>query len=103
MTHSTARDRHQLETLWQLPTSQSRSEKNRIFQLLTQAGGALAAFLTGQQQLRIWTKSTRHGIVWFAYDPALGQRISRSSERELRTWLESRHLHPTEGTAFRSR
>ncbi len=93
MAHSTTRDRHHLENLWQIPTADARSKDSQFLQLLAQTGKALVTFLTGQQQLRIWTKSTKQGTVWFAYDPALDQRISRCSEEELRLWLESRHNH----------
>ncbi|MGB3669778.1 MAG: hypothetical protein WA984_06680 [Phormidesmis sp.] len=100
MTHSTARDRHQLETLWQLPTTESCSREPRLkdsklsqlFAQTAQMGRVLVVFLTGQQQLRIWSKSTQQGTVWFAYDPASGQQIARCSEAALRLWLESRHL-----------
>ena len=97
MTHSTAHDRSQLESLWQsslaLPTPPSNAQPAvSLFTLIRQFGQALLVFLTGDQQLRIWTKSTKQGVVWFAYDPRTDRRIAYCTEDELRTWLESRPL-----------
>ena len=96
MTHSTARNRSQLESLWQQPAIERAILREKTFAQTTlqetihQFGKDLLAFLTGAQQLRIWTKSTKQGVVWFAYDPMNDQRIGHASEAELRVWLESR-------------
>ncbi|MEL6939644.1 MAG: hypothetical protein AAFO84_10685 [Cyanobacteria bacterium J06598_1] len=100
MTHSTAHNRSQLEQLWQAPTvarcallpAEDRTS-NSISAAIQRFAQDLLAFCTGTQQLRIWTKSTKQGVVWFAYDPMSDQRIAHCSELELRTWLESRHHH----------
>ena len=87
-------DRNQLEQLWQPPAAQLNSSSATTPQstsLIRQVLAALSTFLTGSQQIRIWTKSTKQGVVWFAYDPASDQRIGHCSENELRTWLETRY------------
>ena len=86
------RDRNQLERLWQQPeTKRNISATNQSVGVVRQIFAALATFLAGSQQIRIWTKSTRQGVVWFAYDPLRDQRIGHCSEDELRAWLEARH------------
>jgi len=106
MTHSNTYNRplnrSQLEALWQQPTAdhkildRSISESNRTSTsstaaTLRQLAKDFLAFFTGSQQLRVWTKSTKQGVAWFAYDPASDQRIAHCSEEELRVWLEMRH------------
>lgn len=94
MTHSTARNRSQLESLWQHPAVVRKpSSASPTADILRQWAQDLLAFLTGSQQLRIWTKSTKQGVKWFAYDPASDQRIADCSEDDLRVWLESRYHH----------
>lgn len=94
MTHSTARNRSQLESLWQQPAvRQKPSAAAPTTDIIRRFSQDILAFLTGSQQLRVWTKSTKQGVVWFAYDPASDQRIANCSEEALRAWLESRHRH----------
>lgn len=61
--------------------------------LLKQVGNWLLAFFTDAQQVRIWTKATKAGTIWYAYDPATQRHVSRVSEADLRVWLEKRHQH----------
>ncbi|EDX84405.1 hypothetical protein S7335_2102 [Synechococcus sp. PCC 7335] len=97
MTHSTSRstsrDRQHLEHLWHIPPTSHNAEKAtaRINRWLKLAGKSLVDLLTNSQQLRVWTKDTRTGTLWFAYDPTTGQTISQTSEEGLRAWLEQRH------------
>lgn len=94
MTHSTSRstssDRQHLEHLWRVsPTSHSAEKSTaRTDSWLKLAGKSLIDFLTNPQQLRVWTKNTRTGVLWFAYDPTTEQTISHTSEEGLRAWLE---------------
>ena len=98
MTHSTARDRQHLEKLWCVSSTSHRPNQDGpkrsalpIFYWLKLVSGSLVSFLTGTQQLRIWTKNTRTGLQWFAYDPTTEKTISHTSEEGLRAWLEQRH------------
>ena len=95
MTHSTAQSRSQLEVLWQrdvAPQSTQATQSAPSFSTaIRQLAQELLLFFTGTQQLRVWTKSTKQGVVWFAYDPISDQRSGSCSEEELRIWLESRH------------
>ncbi|MEM9948661.1 MAG: hypothetical protein AAF810_21710 [Cyanobacteria bacterium P01_D01_bin.36] len=92
MTQFTARHRSKLEALWQQPAAQHQAfSEPSIADAICQFGKDVLAFFTGTQQLRIWTKSTKQGVVWFAYDPISDQRSGSCSEEELRIWLESRH------------
>ncbi|MGB3295135.1 MAG: hypothetical protein WBB01_19300 [Phormidesmis sp.] len=59
--------------------------------LLKQIGSWLLEFFTDAQQVRIWTKDTKAGTVWHAYDPTTQRSISRVSEADLRVWLEERY------------
>lgn len=98
MTHSIRRDRNQLEQVWNQPsvsrtlqTANASSLKNQSSGIIRQLLTELVTFFTSSQQLRIWTKSTKQGVVWFAYDPRSDQRISHCSEDALRIWLETRY------------
>ena len=99
MTHFTARNRSHLEALWQQPATDCNVLARRdaaapkAADTLRQFAHSLLAFFTGSQQLRIWTKSTKQGVVWFAYDPTSDRRIAHCSEDELRVWLETQHRH----------
>ena len=100
MTQSINRDRTQLEQVWQQPSVSRASQtakpafsNRQAASTLRQLLNGLVTFFTGTQQLRIWTKSTQQGVVWFAYDPQSDQRIAHCSEDDLRTWLEARHHH----------
>ncbi|MEL7333533.1 MAG: hypothetical protein AAFN12_14905 [Cyanobacteria bacterium J06560_2] len=92
MTQFTARHRSQLEALWQQPVAQRQAfSEPSIADAIRQFGKDVLAFLTGTQQLRIWTKATKQGVVWFAYDPISGKNIRYASEEKLRIWLENIH------------
>lgn len=92
MTHSTARDRQHLEQLWRRPpTPHNAKQTVSLPRWVETAGRSLIAFFTNNQQMRIWTKDTRTGTLWFAYDPTTEQTVSRTSEEGLRIWLEQRH------------
>lgn len=97
MTHSTARDRQHLEQLWRIPPTPHKPEhedKRATLSLthwIQAIGKSFVNFLTNTRQMRIWTKDTRTGTLWFAYDPTTEQTISWTSEEGLRTWLEQRH------------
>ncbi len=93
MTHSTARDRQHLEQLWRVPPAPHKGDDSlsTVSHWIKLAGKIFVSFLTNTQQLRIWTKDTSTGTLWFAYDPATDQTISQVSEEGLRTWLEQRH------------
>ena len=88
---SSTQERQQLERLWKsAPASQTAS--TQIPDWLKNVGQQLLHFLTGSQQLRIWTQDTKTGKVWRAYDPRNNQAFSSTSEQDLRVWLEQRHL-----------
>jgi len=93
MTHSTARDRQHLEQLWRRPPTPRRTERTVIplLRWMAAAGNSLISLLTDTRQMRIWTKDTCTGTLWYAYDPTTEQTISHVSEAGLRTWLEQRH------------
>jgi len=85
---STQQSRHQLEQLWQTPTTQQSTEfSNR----LQRFGQWLLQSLTDSDQVRLWTKITPTGTQWYAYDPKTQGRFAGHSESELRIWLENRH------------
>ncbi|NJM97494.1 MAG: hypothetical protein HC800_10270 [Phormidesmis sp. RL_2_1] len=86
-----------LERLYQ-SSSASRSTDFSIGRpnLFKQVGQWLLQFLTDSQQVRIWTKESGNGTLWYAYDPAIEQGIARVSEDELRRWLESRYQHSSQ-------
>ncbi|MGD1895790.1 MAG: hypothetical protein ACFB16_02445 [Phormidesmis sp.] len=94
MTQSTACNRAQLEALLQKPAALRNTPSHpQIPAFIRQLGTDLLAFFTGSQTLRVWTSSTKQGVVWSAYDPMSGEQIHHCSESELRLWLESRHRH----------
>jgi hypothetical protein len=89
-------DQQRLERLWLLPAapSQARLSNPKVLKtprLLKSLGNWLVRALTDSQQIRIWTKPTSAGSVWFAYDPATRQTVQRLSEADLRVWLEKRY------------
>jgi hypothetical protein len=86
-------DQQRLERLWQLPTAPSKVSnfKFKPSSLLKQLGNWLLHSLTNSQQIRLWTKPTPAGNVWFAYDPTTGQTVQRLSEADMRSWLEKRY------------
>ncbi|MEO1619918.1 MAG: hypothetical protein AAFU53_02670 [Cyanobacteria bacterium J06632_3] len=92
---STQKSRRQLEKLWKNPPTQhstQRSEaieptRNRWQQILHW----LYQSLTDVQQVRVWTKQTKAGTVWCAYDPISDHVQTCQSENDLRAWLETRH------------
>ncbi|MEL7142252.1 MAG: hypothetical protein AAFY33_01770 [Cyanobacteria bacterium J06643_4] len=83
----------QLEQLWKTPAVDRRPAAVRPAEpLLKRLGRWLYGSMTDTQQLRIWTKKTRDGVVWCAYDPRCDRAITCNSEASLRAWLEQRHL-----------
>ncbi|MEO1297730.1 MAG: hypothetical protein AAFW75_18510, partial [Cyanobacteria bacterium J06636_16] len=55
-------------------------------------GRSLVAFLCGSHELHIATKRDREGNDYFvAYDPVTQTRLTFTSERELRVWLDKRY------------
>lgn len=82
------RTRRRLERLWLKPAADRHASAHPW---LVALGHSLLRFLTGEQQVRIWQKRTRLGLVWCAYDPVSEQIKSCGSEEELRSWLEYRH------------
>lgn len=85
--------RTQLEQLWKTPTvDRSPADAIAAEPLLKRIGRWLYRSVTDAQQLRIWTKKTRNGVVWCAYDPRCDRAITCNSASALRTWLEQRHL-----------
>ena len=84
-----AAQRKQFENQYWFHRSSEASEHG----LFKRLGSWLLAFFTDAQQIRIWTKETPSGLIWYAYDPATQRRISRVSEGDLRVWLEARHQH----------
>lgn len=81
----------QLERLYRLPHTPGPVETPERSGLLKRIGSLLLQFFTDSQQVRVWTKETKAGTVWYAYDPALQTGVSRVSEDDLRVWLEQRH------------
>jgi len=85
-----------LEQLWNLPSTTRSRDVHAASQqsagLLARIGQALLAFLIGDQSVRIWTSYGKMGVVWHAYDPVSDRYASRTSEDDLRIWLEKRHL-----------
>lgn len=85
--------RTQLEQLWKTPAvDRTPASAMPNEPLLKRVGRWLYKSLTDTQQLRIWTKKTRNGVVWCAYDPRCDLAITCNSEESLRIWLEQRHL-----------
>lgn len=80
--------RLQLEKLWQ-PTPAQRI-RQACGHWLRQAGQWLVKSLTEGDQPKIWTQTTRQGIVWHVHDPK-GTHQMFDSEEGLRTWLEQRY------------
>lgn len=93
MTQFISANRSRLEQIWKQPTTKrtALTEKAQTPNAIQTLLVALSNFFTNSQQIRIWTKSTKRGVVWFAYDPSSDQRIGHCSEDELRVWLEARH------------
>lgn len=84
----------QLEKLWHLPAADKQTtQPKQPSRLLKRLGQVLLAFFTGEQTVRIWTSYSDRGVVWHVYDPQRNYHDSYSSEQDLRTWLESRHIH----------
>lgn len=85
----------QLERLYRLPHTpgpvETTDETTERPGWLKRMGNLLLQFFTDSQQVRIWTKETKAGTVWYAYDPATQRSVSRVSEDDLRAWLEKRY------------
>ncbi|MEO0770734.1 MAG: hypothetical protein AAFY72_15140 [Cyanobacteria bacterium J06649_4] len=96
---SVQQNRRQLERLWQTPPAEhvtteqfvAGSTADRKQDKWQQLGRRLYQTLTDTQQVRIWTKHTKAGMVWCAYDPVSDRRKTCHSESDLRAWLETRH------------
>ena len=57
--HSTAHNRSQLESLWQMTCYTARAPASPAFTtFIRQFTQELLLFFTGTQQMRVWTKST---------------------------------------------
>ncbi len=93
--HAMSAEQKQLEKLYKLthkPKNINAFEPSTALKNgLQKMGQSLIQFFTDTQQVRIWTKETSKGTVWFAYDPMLDRSISRVSEDDLRTWIEARY------------
>ena len=83
------RQRRQLERLWQ-PTPAQRI-RQAASHWLHHAGTWLVQTLTEGDQLRIWTRETKQGTRWYAYNPVDGIHQTFDSEEGLRVWLEQRY------------
>ena len=88
--NSPTADQQNLERLWQLPPHPQPSDYS-LNQGLKRLGKWLLISLTDSQQIRIWTKNTRAGVLWCAYDPITQRSVERCSETDLRAWLEDRY------------
>ncbi len=88
--NSPTADQQHLERLWQLPPNPQPSAYS-LNQGLKRLGQWLLASLIDSQQVRIWTKNTRAGVLWCAYDPTTQRSVERCSEADLRAWLEERY------------
>lgn len=88
---SASAGQRQLERLYQLPHTPGPVRTTEHPRLLQRIGNLLLQFFTDSQQVRVWTKETKAGTAWYAYDPALQSGISRVSEDDLRVWLEQRY------------
>ena len=88
-TRSIERARLRKSQYWFHPTSEVAKQTG----LLKQIGRRLLAFLTDAQQVRVWTKDTSAGTLWYAYDPTTQRRVSFINEADLRAWLETRYRH----------
>ena len=80
----------------QSPVSQRSPWTARIAsgfrECLEAVGQSLVTFLCGSSEPRILTKRDRHGQdYWVAYDPVMQVRLTFTSERELRKWLDKRY------------
>ncbi|HHP7243700.1 MAG TPA: hypothetical protein ACFE0H_03335 [Elainellaceae cyanobacterium] len=70
----------------------SKSLLPRFNQLLRTLGRSTVRFLTQGHEIRIWQTTSRNGTIrWHAYDPSTDQRVTLSSEAEIRSWLEQRY------------
>lgn len=64
----------------------------RFSQLLHSLLRSTVRFLTQGPEIRIWQTKSRNGSIrWHAYDPSTDQRVTLSSEAEIRSWLEQRY------------
>ncbi|MEM7063668.1 MAG: hypothetical protein AAF572_10955 [Cyanobacteria bacterium P01_B01_bin.77] len=83
--------RQRLERRWQ-PTPSQRFRQVSSNWLRT-AGQWLLKALTEGDQLRIWTKETKSGTLWYVYNPINGKHQQFGSEHAMRVWLEERYKH----------
>ncbi|MBE9066587.1 hypothetical protein IQ260_07970 [Leptolyngbya cf. ectocarpi LEGE 11479] len=83
--------RRQLERQWQ-PTPSQRF-RQIAGNWLSTAGNWLLKALTEGDQLRIWTKETESGTLWWVYNPIDGKRQQFGSEHAMRVWFEERYKH----------
>ncbi|MGJ3245393.1 MAG: hypothetical protein ACFE0I_04880 [Elainellaceae cyanobacterium] len=75
-----------------LSASSSKSLLLRFSQLLRTLCRSTVRFLTQGPEIRIWQTKSRNGAIrWHAYDPSTDQRVTLSSEAEIRSWLEQRY------------
>ncbi|MBE9126518.1 MULTISPECIES: hypothetical protein [unclassified Coleofasciculus] len=89
MTHSTrCSDTEGLETIFNTSESNLAKKTPRFSKIKSIWRQTIKAWAT-RNEPRIWQSRDRFGkTCWHGYDPVTGRSVSRSSESEMRIWLE---------------
>lgn len=73
---------------WQ-SSSRKNTQPSRLLSLINRVWESLTQNLLKRSEPQVWQVRDRAGnTYWKAYDPASGQSLVCSTEREVRIWLE---------------
>ncbi len=92
MTHYTnCSEPEQLKTFYN-PDQPTQVKKTQLFSIIKNIWRQIGKRLVQENEPRVWQKRDRFGqTYWYGYDPVTGSSVCRSSEAEMRIWLEERY------------
>lgn len=89
--YTNSSDRERLELILNQNESE-KIKKSSFFSRLNSLWQHLIAALSNGHEPQIWVSSDRAGTTWWhGYDPLTGRSVTRSSEAEMRVWVEERY------------
>ncbi|PPS43371.1 hypothetical protein [Chroococcidiopsis sp. TS-821] len=82
-------ERERLEFLYHQPTVEAKTDYLAPLKSIWQR---FINYLNTQNELQVWQSSDRYGNTWWnACDPRTGRTAKRSSEAEMRAWIEQQY------------
>jgi hypothetical protein len=80
-------DREKLEIIFN-SSAANLTKKTKSVSFLRRIWKQLVTAIAREQELQIWQRSDRGKTWWHGYDPRTGRSVCRSSEAEMRAWIE---------------